>query len=187
MPSQAQHHRTFWYNFFRYGFSFSIDELKQMIISILLIAFLWSFNKWGTDSFDFFMGMKNFLIGALFATIATIFNQIGQRIVAVYYGYDPIYESGMLGLMVGLVIAFASRGYLIFFFPGAINIRHLTASRLGEFRYYTNDWEWAKAGFQGPFFNVILIVFLGFFKQHDLVRQLMIMNIFFITYSFLLS
>ena len=103
--------------------------------------------------------------------------------MAVHYGYDPIYEYGMLGLLIGLVVTFASRGYLIFFLPGAINIRHLAASRLGEFRYYTNDWEWAKAGAMGPFLNILFAIALSPFRHNPFVRQLMVMTILFAAYS----
>ncbi|MFH2020815.1 MAG: hypothetical protein ABIJ34_05340 [archaeon] len=183
MGSYASEYRTFFYNLKRYGFSLSSKEIKQMIITVLIIAFVWSFNKWGDVTFDFVAGLKNFLLGALYAAIGLIINQIGQRIVAVYYGYDPTYEYGIIGLMIALVITFASRGWLIFFLPGGVNVRHLTASRLGEFRYYTNDWEWAKGGFTGPFFNIILVILCSFFKEIPFVRELMIMNIMFAVYS----
>jgi len=183
MPSYAKEYRTFFYNLKRYGLKLSKEEIKQIIITVLIVAFAYSFNKWGEVTFNFFEGIKNLLLGVLFALIAVFFNQIGQRFVAVYYGYDPTYEYGILGLMIALVITFASRGYLFFFLPGAINIRHLTASRLGEFRYYTNDWEWAKAGFLGPFLNVLLAVFLSPFKSNPIIMQLMMVNIFFAIYS----
>ena len=149
----------------------------------MLLYIVWSFNKWGELTFDFFQGIKNLILGFVFALIAIFANQIGQRIVAVHYGYDPIYEYGILGLMIALVITFASRGLLIFFLPGGINLRHLAASRLGEFRYYTNDWEWAKVGFMGPFFNIILALIFSLFQDIPIFRQLMIMNIFFAMYS----
>jgi hypothetical protein len=185
MGSYASEYRTFFYNLKRYGFSFSKEEIKQVVISVLIIAFIWSFNKWGTTTFNWVEGIKNFALGGLFAFVGIIFNQIGQRVIAVHYGYDPIYEYGILGLMIGLVVTFASRGLLIFFLPGAINIRHLTASRLGEFRYYTNDWEWAKIGFLGPFMNIVLAVILCFFRGNPIIEQFIIMNIMFAIYALL--
>lgn len=183
MGSYAEEHRTFFYNLKRYGFSLSKEEFKQILITVLIIAFVWSFNNWGDVTFNFFEGIKNFFLGALFAFIGLFFNQIGQRVVAVHYGYDPIYEYGILGLMVALVITFASRGLLVFFLPGAIHLRHLSASRLGEFRYFTNDWEWAKVGFMGPFLNILLAIVLSIFKSHPIIRNLMILNLLFAWYS----
>ncbi|MEK6916140.1 MAG: hypothetical protein AABW92_00190 [Nanoarchaeota archaeon] len=181
--SFAKEYRTFFYNLKRFGFSLSKQEIKQIIITTVLIGFVWSFNKWGGDTFNFLEGLKNFGLGILLAFICVIFNQVGQRIVAVYYGYDPVFEFGSVGLMIALVVTFASRGFLIFFLPGAINIRHLTASRLGEFRYYTNDWEWAKAGFMGPFLNVVLLLILAPFKSNPIVMNLMILTLLFAIYS----
>ena len=183
MGSFAAERRTFFYNLKRYGFTLSNNEIKQIGITVVIIAFIWSFNKWGGATFDFIDGMKNFAIGAIFALIALVFNQVGQRVIAVHYGYDPSYEYGILGLMIGLVITFASRGYIVFFFPGIINLRHLAASRLGEFRYYTNDWEWAKACFMGPFFNILLAIAVSPFKDIIILRHFMVINILFAVYS----
>jgi len=184
MGSYASEYRTFFYNLQRYGFTLSADEIRQILITVGIIAFVWSFKFEGA-SFDIFKWVLKFFQGAIFALIGVFFNQIGQRVVAVRYGYDPIYQYGIMGLLIALVITFASRGNLIFFLPGAINIRHLTASRLGEFRYYTNDWEWAKIGFMGPFFNMFLAILLSLFKQNPLIHQLIIMNIMFAAYSLL--
>lgn len=183
MGSYAKQYRTFWYNMKRYGFSLSKKEIKQIVITVLMIAFVWSFGKWGGATFNFVEGIKNFSLGIFYALTGVILNQFGQRILAVYFGYDPSYEYGMLGLMIALVIAFASRGFLIFFFPGAINLRHLTASRLGEFRYYTNDWEWAKVGFMGPFLNIFIVIMLSPFKTNPIIKDLMFMNIMFAIYA----
>ena len=62
MPSYAKEYRTFFYNLKRYGFSLSKEEIKQILVSVLLIAFIWSFNKWGEQSFDFLSGIMNFLL-----------------------------------------------------------------------------------------------------------------------------
>lgn len=183
MPSYAKEYRTFWYNMKRYGMSLSKEELKQTFITVGMIAFVWSFDDWGGDKFNLFIGLFNTLISAIFALICIIFNQIGQRLVSTYYGYDPVYEYGVMGLMLAIVVTFASRGLLIFFLPGGINLRHLTASRLGEFRYYTNDWEWAKVGFMGPFMNMFLAILLSPFKSNFWVSQLILMNIFFAVYA----
>jgi len=85
--------------------------------------------------------------------------------------------------MLAIVVTFASRGFLLFFLPGGINVRHLTASRLGEFRYYTNDWEWAKVGFMGPFMNTSLAILLSPFKSNVWVSQLILMNVLFAIYA----
>jgi len=183
MVSFAKEYRSFWYNMKRYGLSLSKEEIKQIIITVGMISFVWAFNDWGGEKFSLFAGLFNTLMAAIFAIICIIFNQIGQRLVAVYYGYDPVYEYGVMGLMLAIVVTFASRGLLLFFLPGGINLRHLAASRLGEFRYYTNDWEWAKVGFMGPFMNTLLAILLSPFIKNHWVSQLILMNILFAVYA----
>ena len=183
MVSYAKQYRTYWYNLKRYGFSLSKEEIKQILITAGMIAFVWAFDDWGGETFSLFAGIFNTVMSALLALLCIIFNQIGQRIVAVYYGYDPVYEYGVMGLMLAIVVTFASRGLLLFFLPGGINLRHLTASRLGEFRYYTNDWEWAKVGFMGPFMNMLLAIMVSPFKGNHWIDQLILMNILFAVYA----
>lgn len=179
MGSFASEKETYLYNLKRYGLKLSKEEIKQNLITIALISFMWSFDKWGTYTFDFVEGIKNLVICFFFTLIALFLFQLGQRMFAVYYGYDPIYEYCMSGLLIGMIITFASRGKILFFLPGGINLRHLRASRLGEFRYYTNQWEWAKIGFLGPFFNIFFAVILSFFRQYDLVKELIFINVMF--------
>lgn len=183
MGSFASEKRTFFYNMQRYGVSLSKEEIKQIAITAGMIGFIWSFNKWGDATFDAVSGIQNLFLGAFFGFIALFINQAGQRIGAVYYGYDPVYEYGIIGLLIGFVVTFASRGILIFFLPGAINLRHLSASRLGEFRYYTNDWEWAKIGFLGVMGNLMTAVIFSFFKGNLVVDYFVWMNLYFAWYS----
>lgn len=179
--------RSFYYNLFNYGLKLSSREIKESIISILIIAFILSFKEWGDQTFNFVTGITNFALAILFSIIAMAVNQFGQRIIAVYYGYDPEYYGNTIGLMISIVIAFASRGSIILFVPGYIAINHLAASRLGEFRYYTNQWEWAKSSFGAPLFNFLFIVILGFlpFREIILLRKLLMTNLWFAVFSLL--
>ena len=93
MGSYAKEYRTFWYNMKRYGLSLSKEEIKQVAITVFMIAFVWSFDDWGGEKFSLFTGLFNFASSALFALICILFNQIGQRFVSVYYGYDPVYNN----------------------------------------------------------------------------------------------
>ena len=80
MASYAEQNRTFFYNLKRYGLNISKTELRDILITIGIIAFVWSFGKFGNTPSTFLIeGGKNFLLGAFFAFIALIINQIGQR------------------------------------------------------------------------------------------------------------
>ncbi|MBN2423258.1 hypothetical protein JXB41_08605 [Candidatus Woesearchaeota archaeon] len=182
--SYMEYHRNFFYNFKRYGVRLSGKEIKGSIITIIILAFVLSFREWGDKTFNFSTGIMNYAIAIVLVAVALFFNQLGQRIIAVYYGYDPVYEASILGLMISLVICFASRGLFVVIMPGYVVIHMLAASRLGEFRYYTNLWEWAKSLFGAPLANFLVACILSFFaKDNFIITKLMTINIYFAIYS----
>ncbi|MFH0876030.1 MAG: hypothetical protein V1859_08895 [archaeon] len=183
--SYMEDYRNYFYNLKRYGLNLSSKEIKGSIITILVTAFVFSFRDWGDNTFNFLTGLMNFGIAALLAAIALFWNQLGQRLIGVYYGYDTEYEASSIGIMLSLVVAFASRGYLVFIMPGYVVVHMLAASRLGEFRYYTNLWEWAKTLWGGPLFNFLFACFVKIVLPMDVIifKKLLLMNIFFAVYS----
>jgi hypothetical protein len=184
--SYMEHRRNFYYNLKRYGLRLSSKEIRGMIISVLILAFVFSFREWGDKTFDFTAGIINYLIAIVLVGIAFFFNQLGQRLIAIYYGYDPEYEVSSIGLMLSLVIAFASRGYLIVFLPGYTIINMLAASRLGEFRYYTNLWEWAKSLFGAPLFSFIVCCITALLPlSNPIIKKFLFVNILFAAWSLL--
>jgi len=188
MPkSYMDYTRTFYWNFKKFGLTLSDSEIKQGIITVLIIAFILSFRQWGGETFSWVDGAMNFAIAAVFSAIALVASQLGQRWIAVHYGYNPEYKMSAAGMMISAVIAFASRGTIIFFMPGYTIIHHLAASRLGEFRYYTNLWEWSKVCFGGPLMNFLLAALLSAFPHPagSLMHRLIIVNIWFAIFQIL--
>lgn len=179
--SYMDYTRNFWWNFKKFGISLSEGEIKQSIITVVIIAFVLSFKQWGNPQLNVLQKGIKFLTAGAFSAIALFFSQLYQRYIAVHYGYDPEYKMSAAGLMISGVIAFASRGALIFFTPGYIIIHHLAASRLGEFRYYTNLWEWSKVCFGGPMMNFLVAAIIALFphKNIPLLHQLFMVNIWF--------
>ncbi|MBU0758546.1 MAG: hypothetical protein KKF44_10850 [Nanoarchaeota archaeon] len=182
--SYMQYYRNFFYNFRKYGMTLSAKEIKSSIATILFMAFVLSFRQWGDETFNFMIGLVNFLKAALICAVCIFVNQLGQRLIGVYYGYNPEFEISTLGIMISLVVCFASRGLLVVLAPGYIVIHMLAASRLGEFRYYTNLWEWAKTCFGGPLFNFVLACLLSFIPgEIPFVKQMIWINIMFALWS----
>ncbi|MBD3203232.1 hypothetical protein GF327_02990 [Candidatus Woesearchaeota archaeon] len=181
--SYMEYGRNFFFNLKNYGLKLKQSEIKGSIATILILAFVFSFREWGDETFDFVAGIVNYFISVVLVAIALFFNQLGQRIIAVYYGYDPEYKYSMIGLMMAMVVAFASRGLFIVALPGQIVLNMLTASRLGEFRYYTNLWEIGKSQFGAPYANFLVACIASFFQSNPIFHKLMTINILFAIYS----
>lgn len=140
------------------NFKFSGEELRALIIGILVMAFIFSFNQWGDKTFDLLVGLKNLFNAILIATLSLLAHNSMQRVAALYTGFKFEYRYWMYGLIIGLVLAFVSRGNLIFLAPGGIIAYHMAGHRLGAFRYGLNYWNMALAAVTGPLANLALAV-----------------------------
>src|SRR4030042_1348365 len=95
-------------------FRFEKKEVTGIIISILIIAFIVSFKNWGTDKFDVISGINNFFSAILIVALAYIVHISVQKIYALKMGYTADFTYSLYGLIIGLVICFASNGFLFF-------------------------------------------------------------------------
>ncbi len=120
------------------------SEKRGLIITILILSFIFSFRDWGVTAFDAALGLQNFILTLLIVTAAMTIHEITHRVVALWLGYRSQYKAWMLGLVIGLVVAFISNGYWPFIAPGALIITHMKTHRLGKFWYDLNykDLSW---------------------------------------------
>ena len=94
---------------FRHYLRFSKEEIEACTISVLVMAFIVSFDKWGNgNQFDFGVGLINLIysiiiVGIVLGTQVTVI-----KIVALYYGYRGEFKMWWYGLIIGLVICFLS-------------------------------------------------------------------------------
>ena len=116
-------------------YKFSRSEIRTFIISILVLSFIISFREWGGIEFNLIVGLFNWFNAALIVTLVMFIYNGAQRIAGLSVGYNVEYKMWATGLLIGLVVAFASRGKIWVLVPGGILIHHLAGHRLGYFRY----------------------------------------------------
>lgn len=120
---------------------FSKEEVSGIIITMLITAFIVSFSEWGPENtFDASVGIRNLFLSAIVVSLVMLVHLAAQALVALNIGFKIKYKMLWPGLLIGLVIIFVSRGKLWFLAPGGIFLEHLTAHRLGVFRYGINLW-----------------------------------------------
>lgn len=137
-------------------FKFSAEETKALIISILVVAFIISFRKWGPGAeFNLMFGLKNLFISILLVALIVLINQVGHRVIGLNFGYRVEYKMWWYGLLIGLLIAFVSRGYIWFLAPGGIFIHMLPQHRLGKFRYGPNTTLFSHTSLAGPIAGIL--------------------------------
>lgn len=149
--------RNFLDKFKRYG-QFSQKEVKGIILSVIIVAFVLSFREWGKEHFSIAVGISNFLQSLLFVTIGFIAHQLAHRFAALSIGYKVEYQAWVVGLVVSLILAFVSNGVITFLAMGGITVTHLAVHRLGRFRYGLSYNTIGWIALAGPLANVSLAV-----------------------------
>jgi Zn-dependent protease len=155
-------------------------EKRGLLITILILAFIFSFRDWGIERFDAVMGVRNFLVTILLVAIAFAVREVAHRTIAVWLGYRSQYRTWILGLVIGLVVAFVSNGYLVFIAPGTLVITHLTIHRLGKGFYELNLKHLGWIAMSAPIANMlfaVLIKALHVATNIPMLEKLMIINI----------
>lgn len=171
------------------NFKFTGEELRALIFGIVVMAIIFSFNEWGDKAFDLGVGLKNLFNALLIATLSLVVHHSMQRVAALYAGFKFEYRYWMYGLLIGLIVAFVSRGNLMFLAPGGIIAYHMAGHRLGAFRYGLNYWNMALAVLSGPLANIALAVIfkllLYVFPHNVLLSHALVFNLLLAVFTML--
>ena len=172
-------------------YRFTHYELRGLIIATLAIAFIISFDEWGTNSFNFGVGLYNFLNAVLIVGLSILVHDAGQRLWALAIGYRLELKMWTFGLIISLIIAFLNNGrikYLWLILPGGFVLHHLAEHRLGWFRYGINYFGQAMVALAGPLFTFMLIILLrvlGVFSQNLLLDRAIMFNVIYMIINLL--
>ncbi|MBI2654591.1 hypothetical protein HYX02_07360 [Candidatus Woesearchaeota archaeon] len=161
-------------------YRFTKHELKGLVISILVIAFIVSFKEWGKATFDLSVGLYNLFNSILIVALSVLIHDMGQRIFGLIAGYRVEFQMWTFGLIVALVIAFVSNGSIWVIIPSGFLLHHLAGPRLGWFRYGIGYFGQAMVALAGPLFSLMLIILLkvlSVFSPNPLVQKAIIFNV----------
>jgi len=143
-------------------FTFNPEEIKGILGSTLIIAFIISFKLWGPgDEFNLAYGLKNLFNSILVVLLAILVHISAQKIYGLSLGFKVEFRTFWPGLLIALVLCFVSGGAIWFLVPGGIVLYHMKKHRLGFFRYGLNYWSLGMISAAGPLANVILAALLA--------------------------
>ncbi len=173
----------------RQHFSFTPEELRAIVIGIIISAFMFSFNDWGTTAFNVTEGLRNLFDAMLIVTLAFLVHHSAQRIVALGVGFKVEYRIWMYGIIIGLALTIVSRGTLWLLLPGGIIVYHMAGHRIGSFRYGLNYWPMGMIGMIGPLANVALAMLFELLlllaPVNILIQKAIVFNLWFALFTFL--
>ena len=161
-------------------YKFTPHELKGIVISILIIAFIISFKEWGVEKFDLGSGFFNLFNAILIVALSVLVHDAGQRLWGMAIGYRIEFRMWTFGLLFAVIVAFISNGNFWMILPGGFLLHHLAGHRLGFFRYGINYFGQAMVALAGPLSNLTLIIFLKIlyvFSPNPLIQKAIIFNV----------
>ena len=134
--------------------NFSKAEIKDLILSVLGIALIFSYPNFG--SFPLFL---------LVVVISFVFHELAHRSLAEKFGYAAIYKMWPLGLIIALFFAIGSGGLIKFVAPGAVYILPRAFGRW-KFKTRSSESEMGLISLSGPAVNLFFGVFFGLFSGY---------------------
>ena len=140
---------------------FSMDEVKAIGISALILGFVFAFKDWS---------IFNFIAAILIVFVSIAFHVYAQKIMGVKVGGSVEYKLWWYGLLASLVLVFISNGKLWWLIvPGGFTASIIAKYRIGKFRYGLNYRAIGIIGLTGP---IASIIFASIFKNLNLYTPL---------------
>lgn len=164
-------------------YPFSRSEILTILLTIVALAFIYSFDLWGTDSFSAQTGFSNLTYFTFIIGVVLLVHHSGQRLYAVSKGYSVKQKLWWHGLVAGLLtIKFMGAS-------GTITDFH-TRHRLGAMRFGPNLKDIAKICLAGPMSNIFfaaLVYFLSliYVIPHVLAVDLINVSLLFAAWNML--
>jgi len=161
---------------------FSMDEVKALAISALILGFALTFKEW-----SFF----NFIAAILLVLASLVFKLFIQKVVGVHTGAKVQYKMWWYGLLASLVLVFISNGRLWWLIvPGGFTATIIAKYRIGKFRYGVNYRVLGIIGLAGP---IAAVIFGSIFQNINLYtpiyvplfQKIFIWNLIFAVWSVL--
>jgi hypothetical protein len=173
-------------------FKFTPLEIRSLIITILVIAFIISFDEWGYGKvFNVKVGLFNWFNAILIVALSFLVHISVQRVWSLGTGYRLEWKMWSFGLLFGLIIAFLTAPFGRVFWvilPGGFIVHHMAGHRLGWFRYGINYWALGLIAVTGPFATIFLAAIfksLSGVVVNSLIQKVIVFNIAYALYSML--
>lgn len=135
-------------------FPFSKEEWLSFWITVICLAFIYSWTNWGAGKFEFATGIKNLAVAVIFIGITLFVHHAGQRLIALWFGLRAEQKIWWYGLLIGLILTIISNGNIKFLAATGTLAYMLPVHRLGAFRYGPGVNVLAKIVMAGPIANI---------------------------------
>jgi Zn-dependent protease len=139
-------------------FGWTTEDWWKLLVVALCFGFIITFNGWGTASFDAPIGLRNLLVGSALCGLALFIHHAAQRLVALKQDSSATQEVWWNGLLLGIIIAFITRGTVPFLAGTGTYNKDLRLHRLGHFSYKGGTNIMMMTAVAGPIANTLTAI-----------------------------
>ncbi len=132
-------------------------EIQDLIISILVLGFAFSFKHWGAQEFNLSIGFSNFILITFLVAFSFLVHELAHRAVAINSQAELRYRAWKFGLILAVIFVFLTNGWFIFAAVGVITIVPLRIYRSGRTKFL-GPYERTKIALSGPIANFALAI-----------------------------
>ena len=140
---------------------FSMDEVKAIGISGIILGFVFAFGSWS---------IFNFVTAVLIVIASIAFHVLAQKIVGVKLGAAVEYKLWWYGLLASVILVFITNGrFWWLIIPGGFTASIIAKYRVGKYRFGLNYRVLGTIGLTGP---IASIIFASIFQNINLYTPL---------------
>lgn len=167
-------------------FRFSRTEIRDLVISVLVVTFAFAYND-KSEAFQLVPWLFNFLKILFMVALCFFIHVAAQKIASLRVGYTAEYKIWTAGIYLAIIVSFLSQGKLYIILVGGPVFTHMVIQRLGHFRYGVNILTSGTVAAAGPMMNLIMATFWetlalnGIFP--DFFHQMTFINLYWAVFS----
>ena len=157
----------------RYYF-FTTSELGGVITSILVLAFIISFNEWGKNEANIAVGLFNLFNAVLIVALSMLIHISAQRVWSLATGYRLEWRMWGFGLLFGLIVVFLSNGKFIFLAVGGLSFYMIEKLRIGHPEPFLSYSLMGWLSVLGPLASIVIAVIAKLFTASNILNPLIL-------------
>jgi len=170
------------------NFEFNNNELKEIIISSLIIGSIFALRLWSKAT------IGDLILGIVIALTSIFFHVSFQKIVGLKIGYSTEFKICWHGLGIAAILAIISQGWFWWLIvPGSVVFSIIPKYRLGRFRYGLSYFQTGLIAFSGAIGSIIfgtifknIELYMSFFQiSSSLLNSFFIFNLAYAAVSLL--
>ena len=165
---------------------FNNKEKLMLLLTAFISAFILTFDKWGIETFDLTVGLKNILIALIIVAVSLWIKIYIQKYYSRKMGFNAEFKPWIIGFIIGVFIIFVTNGNFIFLAFGGLTFGMIEKLRMGKDKTYLSPIVMGWLSMIGPITLITIALIAKIILANfggDLLANIIIINIWLAAYS----